>query len=115
MTTTTQAQSLDITVTISDGDLLADGTPTTAAVDRLAQQIADAIAAEYPGARVSVPVQRRTSGGGSVHVHEEPTSDAAGCPTFVHDDYAIREDVHEIEERTWQAWSESLTDADVES
>lgn len=108
MTTTTRSYAgFSITHTYSDGDVLSDGTPTAAALARLHESVAAAIRAELPGARVEVECRERTSGASSTlvrtpdgrHMEQEP----------------VKELAHEAAGRAWQAWCESLTDADVES
>lgn len=88
--------------TILSGNLLTDGSPTRAAVDRLAQQIADALAAAFPGASVEVPVQWRTSG--------------AGPRTRFYPDATIddEERAESIAGRAWEQWCQALTDSDYE-
>jgi hypothetical protein len=92
-----------ITHTILDGNLLSDGHPTRAAVERLADATAEAIAEAFPGYAVEVPIQWRTSGAGP----------RTGTTDYMRE-HEIRETVHEIAGREWERWCQGLSDADVE-
>ena len=93
-----------ITVTLLQGNLLSDESPTRAAVERLAQSTADALAAAFPGAYITVPVKWRTSGAGPrPHV----IGDSAG-------DAGVEERIAEVSGAAWEAWCRTLTDSDTE-
>lgn len=103
MTTTTQGIE-SIRYTILSGNLLNDGTPTRAAVELLAQQTADALAAAFPGADVDVPVMWRTSGAGPrPHVR----GDLVGYS-------ATEERIAYEAGRVYEDWCIALADADYE-
>jgi hypothetical protein len=93
----------DITIRFCDGDLLTDDAPTRDAVDRYAEMVAEAVASDYPGAKVEVDVQRHTSGG-------QTTVSAYGG----HGDVcAVHEAILETANRVWEQWCEGLTENDM--
>lgn len=87
-----------ITHALLEGNVTAGADLATRAdVERLAQTLAERIAAAFPGYEVEVPVQWKTSGAGP----RTRTTD---------DDRAdeIRERVHELSGEVWQEWCESI-------
>lgn len=94
-----------IRYTFCDGDLLTDGTPTRKAVDRLAEQTCAAIAAEFPGAEVTVHVERRVSGLESkIHFYPDPED--------WKQESSDREGVRYLAGKCWEEWCQKLTEAD---
>ena len=91
-----------IRYTLLDGNALPDGTPTRAAMDRLVDAVADALAAAFPGAEVTVDVARRTSG------YSRPAH--LGWDA----DYRDEELAEATIQRAWEAWANTVTDEDYE-
>jgi hypothetical protein len=93
-----------ITHTILDGNArTGDGArdATREDVERLAQSVADRIAAAFPGYEVDVPIAWRTSGSlpGQTHTTDEDRAEE------------IKERVSELAGAAWQAWCESLPES----
>lgn len=104
MTTTTEPRITDITVTLLEGNLANDCSPTRAAIELLAQQTAEALADAFPGARIEVPIRWRTSGAGPA-----PAVYADGeSPTREQE-----EEVARIATATWESWVQGLADSDL--
>jgi hypothetical protein len=104
MTTTTRSIE-SITYTILSGNLISEGAPTRAAVDRLAQSTADALSVAFPGASVECPVAWRTSGAGPRPLVR---GDLAG-------DSETEERIAEIAGAAWESWCLTLSASDVEA
>jgi hypothetical protein len=100
---TTDYRGTTIRHTYSDLDALNDGVPTTEALDRLSQQIADALADAYPGAKIEVDYRPRTSG------YSRTT--ATGPDTI--DPIDIEDEVSRIANEAWARWCEGLNGADI--
>lgn len=104
--TTTNPRLDTIRYAIQAGNLLTQGTPTGAALDRLAQMTAEALAAAFPGASVECPIER-TSG-----VRPAGYTRLTGP---ARDDYDVHERITYVADSTWERWCRDLADADVES
>lgn len=105
MATTPKVTS--IRYTIQAGNLLIEGTPTRAAIDRLAQMTADALAVAFPGAEITCPIEK-TSGVRPAGYDRVRMADPEA------DDYDVRERVSYLANETWEKWAIGLTDADYE-
>jgi GH15 family glucan-1,4-alpha-glucosidase len=93
----------DITIRFCDGDLLTDDAPTRDAVDRYAEMVAEAVASDYPGAKVEVNVERDTSG-----MATEVAAQNADGPVWNAEDAIL-----ETTNRVWEQWCEGLTENDM--
>jgi trans-2-enoyl-CoA reductase len=90
-----------ITHTILEGNITTGEGASSATredVERLAQSVADRIAAAFPGYEVAVPIAWRTSG--SLPSQTRTTDEDRA--------EEIKERVNELAGEAWQAWCESL-------
>jgi trans-2-enoyl-CoA reductase len=106
MTTTTAAVE-SIRYAIQAGNVSAEPV-TRSALDRLAQQTAKALAAAFPGAEVECPIER-TSGVRPAGYTRVVMADHEA------DDSDVRETIDMVSGQAWEAWCQTLTDADLEA
>lgn len=103
MTTTTPVRS--IRYTIQTGNLLSDGTPTRAALDRLAQMTAATLAVAFPGTSVECPIEHTSGVRPAGYTLVRMTDPGA-------DDDGVRGWIDYIAGRAWESWCADLTDSD---
>ena len=88
-----------ITISVCQNDLLTDGQPTRAAVERYVEALESALESEYPGAHIVVRVQWDTSGGGHASVDSM--------------DWRDNDRVRDIQDRVYGAWADAINDSDL--
>lgn len=103
MTTTTRRFDT-IRYAIQAGNLLSNGTPTRAALGRLAQMTAAALANEFPGTSVECPIEY-TSG-------VRPTGYTRITGPYG-DEYDVQERITRVADAMWERWCADLTDSDL--